>query len=91
VRMALGAQRIDVVQLILGHSILLIVTGLGIGAALSAAAAAILRKTFTDFGGGIFASLSLAAVTLLAVGLVAGLIPALRAASVDPVKALRTE
>ena len=91
VRMALGAQRIDVVQLILGHSLLLVVTGLGIGAALSAAAAAILRRTFTDFGGGIFASLSLAAVTLLAVGLVAGLIPALRAASVDPVKALRME
>ncbi|HEY6445129.1 MAG TPA: ABC transporter permease [Acidobacteriaceae bacterium] len=91
VRMALGAQRIDVVQLILGHSILLVVTGLGIGAALSAAAAAILRKTFADFGGGILASLSLAAVTLLAVGLVAGLIPALRAASVDPVKALRAE
>jgi predicted permease len=91
VRMALGAQRIDVVQLIFGHSLLLVVTGLGIGAALSAAAAAILRKIFTGFGGGIFSSLGLAAVTLLAVGLVAGLIPALRAASVDPVKALRTE
>jgi ABC-type antimicrobial peptide transport system permease subunit len=91
VRIALGAQRIDVVQLILGHSLLLVVTGLGIGAALSAAAAAILRKTFTDFGGGIFSSLGLAAVALLVVGLVAGLIPALRAASVDPVKALRAE
>jgi ABC-type antimicrobial peptide transport system permease subunit len=91
VRMALGAQRSDVVQLILGHALLLVVVGLGIGAALSAAADAVLRRTFTDFGGGIFSSLTVAALTLLVVGVLAGLIPALRAASVDPVKALRME
>jgi predicted permease len=91
VRMALGAQRSDVVQLILGHALLLVTIGLGIGAALSAVASAVLRRTFVDFGGGIFSSISLAAIVLLAVGLVAGLIPALRAASVDPIKALRTE
>jgi ABC-type antimicrobial peptide transport system permease subunit len=91
VRMALGAQRIDVVQLILGHALLLVAIGLAIGAVLSAAASAILRKMFTDFGGGIFSSLALAALALLLVGVLAGLIPALRAASLDPVKALRTE
>jgi ABC-type antimicrobial peptide transport system permease subunit len=91
VRMALGAQRSDVVQLILGHALLLVGIGLGIGAVLSAAASAILRRTFVDFGGGIFSSLALSAVALVAVGVVAGLIPALRAASVDPVKALRME
>jgi predicted permease len=91
VRMALGAQRIDVVQLILGQALLLVVIGLGIGAALSAVASAILRRIFTEFGGGVFSSLGLAAVALLVVGLFAGLIPALRAASVDPVKALRAE
>lgn len=91
VRMALGAQRIDVVRLILGHAVLLVLIGLGIGAALSAGTSAILRKMFTDFGGGIFSSLAVAGFALLAVGLLAGLIPALRAASVDPVKALRAE
>ncbi len=91
VRMALGAQRIDVVQLILSQALLLVALGLGIGAVLSAAASAILRKMFTDFGGGIFSSLALAALALLLVGVLAGLIPALRAASLDPVKALRTE
>jgi predicted permease len=91
VRMALGAQRIDVVQLILSQALLLVAIGLAIGAVLSAAASAILRKMFTDFGGGIFSSLALAALALLLVGVLAGLIPALRAASLDPVKALRTE
>ncbi|HEX3660815.1 MAG TPA: ABC transporter permease [Acidobacteriaceae bacterium] len=91
VRMALGAQRSDVVRLILGHALVLVAMGLGIGAALSGLTSAVLRSSFADFGGGIFASLGIAAAVLLAVGVVAGLIPALRAASLDPVKALRME
>jgi predicted permease len=91
VRMALGAQRIDVLQLILGHALLLVAIGLGIGAVLSGAAWALLRNTFADFGGGILSSLGMAALALLIVGALAGVIPALRAASLDPVKALRTE
>ena len=72
-------------------ALLLVAAGLAIGAAMSALTAALLRRVFVDFGGGVVPSLGLAAVALLGVGLVAGLIPALRAASVDPVKALRTE
>ncbi|HZZ39477.1 MAG TPA: ABC transporter permease [Acidobacteriaceae bacterium] len=91
VRMALGAQRSDVVRLILGHALVRVAIGLGIGAALAGLASALLRSSFADFGGGVFSSLGIAAAVLLAVGVVAGLIPALRAASVDPVKALRME
>lgn len=91
VRMALGAQRSDVVRLILGHALVRVAIGLAIGAGLSGAASAVLRGSFADFGGGVFWSLSVAALVLLAVGVLAGLIPALRAASVDPVKALRME
>jgi predicted permease len=91
VRMALGAQRGDVLQLILGKAMLLVLMGLGIGAACSAAASAALRSSFANFGGGIIPSLLLAGAVLLVVGALAGLIPALKAASVDPAKALRTE
>jgi putative ABC transport system permease protein len=91
VRMALGAQRSDVVRLILGHALALVAIGLGIGAALSGLSSALLQRAFADFGGGVVSSLGMAAVVLLAVGVLAGLIPALRAASVDPVKALRME
>jgi ABC-type antimicrobial peptide transport system permease subunit len=51
----------------------------------------VLRSSFAGFGGGVLSSLGISAAVLLAVGLLAGLIPALRAASVDPVTALRTE
>lgn len=91
IRMAVGAQRSDVVRLILGNALMLVAIGLVIGAATSALTTALLRRVFVDFGGGVVLSLGLAAIALLAVGLVAGLIPALRAASVDPVKALRME
>ena len=91
VRMAVGAQRGDVVWLIMSNALMLVAIGLVIGAGTSAAATAVLRRVFVDFGGGVSSSLGLAAVVLLTVGQVAGLIPALRAASVDPVKALRME
>jgi predicted permease len=91
VRMALGAQRSDVVRLILGHALVRVAIGLAIGAVLAGLSAALLRNSFADFGGGVASSLGTAAGVLLAVGVLAGLIPALRAASVDPVKALRME
>jgi predicted permease len=91
VRMAVGARRIDVVRLILGNALVLVVIGLGIGAVLSAMTAQLLRRAFAGLGGGEVSSLGMAALVLVAVGLLAGLIPALRAASIDPVKALRME
>jgi ABC-type antimicrobial peptide transport system permease subunit len=91
VRMALGAQRSDVLRLILGHALALVAIGLVLGAGASFAASLLLRSAFAEFGGGTASSLGIAAIAMLLVGAAAGLIPAVRAASVDPVVALRTE
>jgi len=91
VRMALGARRADVVSLILKQALELVALGLTIGAALAATGAALLRHAFAGFGGGVAFSLVVAAAVMLAVGVLAGVIPALRAASIDPMQALRSE
>ena len=91
VRMALGATRSNVVGMVLGNAGLLVVLGLVIGGVgawyLSAAAKSFLfRLDPSDpraFVAAV-ASLSLAA-------LVASAVPALRAASIDPMVALRAE
>jgi ABC-type antimicrobial peptide transport system permease subunit len=91
VRMALGARRFDVLRLILGNALEMVSIGLVIGAVSSVLVSVLLRRLVPDFGGGSVASLSLAAVTMLLVGGLAGFFPALRAASVDPMRALRWE
>jgi predicted permease len=91
IRMALGAQRIDVLRLILSNAMAWVAIGLGIGVALSLVANAVLRHSFAAFGSGILASLGTAVLALLAVGTMAAFLPARRAASIEPVKALRSE
>jgi predicted permease len=91
IRMAIGAQRGDVLQLILNQGLLIAGLGLltGLGAAFLAA------RYFQNFLLGIGAgdALTYAAITLIlsTVALVACLLPALRATKVDPLIALRTE
>ena len=91
IRMALGAQRFDVIWLVLADALTWVTIGLGIGVALSFVADRLLRRSFADFGSGILPSLGIAFGALLLVGLVAALLPAGRAATVNPVEALRTE
>jgi ABC-type antimicrobial peptide transport system permease subunit len=89
--MALGATRGNVVSMVLRRSALLIVAGLAIGGfaawSLSSKVGTFLFEVQpNDLG--IFAA---ALATLAASGLVASMIPARRAASVDPLVALRSE
>jgi putative ABC transport system permease protein len=91
IRMALGATRGNVVSMVLRRSALLIVAGLAIGGtaawSLSSRVGTFLFEVQpNDLG--IFAA---ALATLAASGLAASMIPARRAASVDPLVALRTE
>ena len=91
VRLAIGAQRGDVLFLVLREMVPLVVggitLGLGAGLAISRLMRALLYEVrATDpltFGG--------VAVLLMMVGLLAALLPARRAAGIDPVIALRGE
>ncbi|ACO33275.1 MULTISPECIES: ABC transporter permease [Acidobacterium] len=91
VRMALGAQRRDVLLLVLRAVLRWTAVGLLCGAACSVAASLLLRHAFAGFGDGLALSILLSTAALLLAGSCAGLLPAYRAASVDPMQALRNE
>jgi predicted lysophospholipase L1 biosynthesis ABC-type transport system permease subunit len=91
IRMALGAQRGQVVSLIMKSALAWVGIGLAIGIATSFFATSMLKTVFTFFGEGVVSSLALATAALLVVGGVAGLVPARRAAGIDPAKTLRNE
>jgi predicted permease len=91
VRMALGARRGDVMELVLREGMLLVAIGLLVGILLALASTRLLH-TFL-FGLKSTDPVSLIAVVLLlgAVAAVAGFIPARRASKIDPMVALRYE
>jgi putative ABC transport system permease protein len=91
VRMALGAKPVDVTRMILGRGMKLSAFGLLAGGALAAGLGALLRTLLfgvTLLAPGIYAG---TAAALVLVALAACVIPAQRAAHVDPAVALRNE
>jgi ABC-type antimicrobial peptide transport system permease subunit len=91
IRMALGAQRWQVVSLMLRESFALIGVGILAGLLLTFVAQRILVHAFAAMDSGISLSLLFAAFSLLLAAAVASIVPARRSASVDPVIALRSE
>ena len=91
IRMALGAQRSDVMLLVLKKAALLLALGLISGLVASWFATRALQAFL--FGVGRHDPITVLSVCgLLAIsGLIAALIPARRAASIEPMQALRTE
>jgi len=91
VRMALGASRISIIGLVLGQSLRLVLTGLALGAG----AALLLVRMIASLLYGVTTTDPIAyvaaGVLLVAVGLLAGFVPARRAANTDPLLALRAE
>ena len=90
-RIALGARQDDVVHLILREGLLLACAGLGIGLLGAYAAGRALSGLLYEVGSIDVPALGTVAITLLAAAFVACYIPARRAASVDPMTALRYE
>ncbi len=91
IRYALGAQVRDVLRLVLGQGVRLTALGLVLGL-LGAAAVARLMETLL-FHTTVYDPLVFGGVVVLlgAIGLLAALLPALRATKADPVAALRAE
>ena len=91
VRMALGAQRSDVLRLILGESARLAAIGLVIGIGLSFAATQLISSLLFGVKATDPVTFVIVALVLSAVALLASYIPARRAMRLDPVNALRYE
>jgi predicted permease len=91
VRIALGAQRGNLLWLVMRQAGTMLLTGLAAGTMLALAASRLVRGFLYGVSAHDGWALAGAAALLLASGLAAAYLPARRAASVDPMRALRTE
>lgn len=91
VRFALGAQRGDVVWLIMQQAGVLVLAGVAIGLGLAYGTTRFIRSYLYGVSAHDAWTLGAVAVVLLLSGAVAAYLPARRAASVDPMLALRSE
>jgi ABC-type antimicrobial peptide transport system permease subunit len=87
--MALGAAQQDVRSMIVRQGLWLAIGGVAVGLAVALALARLVTKLLFVSGADPVTFLAVPAV-LLAVAILATLIPAVRASRVDPVEALRT-
>jgi predicted permease len=91
IRMALGAQRRDVLRLVTGDALAIVLVGVGLGLLVSLAATQLLRGFLYGLSPTDTATYAGAAVLWVAVSLIASSVPAYRACRVDPSVALRDE
>jgi predicted permease len=91
IRMALGAERGNVARMILRETLLLVFTGLAIGIPAAVFAARLLANQLFGLHSSDPITFIAACIAMTAVTLMASYLPARRAASVDPMKALRSE
>ena len=91
IRMALGAQKSDVLRLVILRCLVLTVIGLAIGLPAAAGASRVVKSLLFNVSATDFATFALIGLLLIGVSLVACLSPARRAATVDPIVALRYE
>ena len=91
IRIALGAQRNDVLALVLGEGFRLAAIGILIGGAAALGTTHWLRSQLYQTNPTDPVALGAAAVLLILVALIATLVPARRATTIDPVRTLQAE
>jgi putative ABC transport system permease protein len=91
VRMAMGAQRNDVLKLVLGQGAKLAIFGIAIGLGVAFGAMRVISKLLFGVNAADPLTFAVTALLILAVAFGSSLIPAWRAIKVDPVVALRYE
>lgn len=89
IRMALGAQPVNVLKMITAEGLLLAGIGLALGLALSFAVMRFTASLLYGVSTTDFATFTIVPLTLLVVAVIAVLIPARRAAKIEPLDALR--
>jgi len=91
IRMALGAQGTSVVGLVLRQSLGIVVAGVVVGTPLAIFAGRAVASQLYGVSPYDPSALTIAAVSLVFVAIVASLVPVRRAVSVDPIRALRAD
>ena len=91
IRLALGAQRGAVMRMVLRDAAVLLLAGIAIGVVASLASASVLDTALYGVTSRDPFVLSIVCISVAMTGLLAAYIPCVRAASVDPMQALRSE
>jgi predicted permease len=91
IRMALGAERGSVTAMVMRGAMVQAVIGLALGVPTAMLCVRYIESQLFEIKGIDMGVLTGAVVTLMAAAVLAGLIPARRAASIEPAQALRTE
>ena len=89
IRMALGARRRNIVAAVLRHGMGVVIAGVVIGGAVSAATYRLMSSLLVGVTAADPASFAVALLVVFAVGAVAGVPPAVRAARLDPAEGVR--
>jgi len=91
IRMALGAQPRDVLRMVVGEGVRLVLLGVAIGVGAGVALSRYLASLFFGVSPANPATYLEVALLMIAIALIACLLPALRAVRVNPMTALRYE
>jgi ABC-type antimicrobial peptide transport system permease subunit len=91
IRMALGAERSGVIAMVLRGAMIQAAVGLAIGIPIALLCVRFVKSQLYEITSADFNVMASAIVALALAAFVAGVIPAQRAASIDPVRALRME